>query len=370
MKIISDWFIRAGLFPVLFFIATIFSTAQAKPNLPEVKPGEMAPVDSIFDEPLSKGLVYVFSDRYEEAVALFDSLQQVFPDHPAPYFYQAAAYQCWMSSYRFNKFQKELEENVQKAIDIGNKLMEKDDDPWLNFHVGAAYGYRAFYRFRKHDWIGAYFDGKKGIGNLEKALDKMPNLYDCYLGLGSYYYWRTAKSKFLRIITFWMKDRRKLGLKQIQLSVEHGRYCTEEATYGLIIAHYDYKQFDEAMRLNDKAQKFHGAPSMAALYMRGRLMAHYQRWPEVETIYRELLSRLIDHPYKSVGYQVECKYWIAEALKALDKPEEAYELTVEARSQSLKRNKESEQENPIDNFDEIKKQLDKLHDSLQKELGK
>ena len=42
----------------------------------------------------------------------------------------------------------------------------------------------------------------------------MPNPYDCYYGLGSYHYWRTAKSKFVRTIAFWMKDKQQVKIQR------------------------------------------------------------------------------------------------------------------------------------------------------------
>ncbi|OQY27553.1 MAG: hypothetical protein B6244_10250 [Candidatus Cloacimonetes bacterium 4572_55] len=333
-------------------------------DIPDVEPGERAPIDSTFHESLSLGLEYVFSEQYERAVALFDSLQKVFPDHPAPYFYMAATYQSWMSSYRFSKFQPELEENVQSAIDIGDRLMENNDDPWLNFYVGAAYGYRGFYRFRKHNWIGAYLDGKKGVGNFEKALDKVPNIYDCYLGMGSYHYWRTAKSKFIKVVAFWMKDRREMGLEQIRFSIDHGRYTSEEASYGLIIAYYDFGWYDKAFELNEIAIGFCDPPTLPALFMRGRLSAHSGRWDKAKSTFEQILNRIENYKYQSVGYQVECKYWIAEALKAEGENQKALKMAQNALEQSLQRDKKVELENPVDNFDEIKKRLTKLHESL------
>ncbi len=153
-------------FVMLLMILYVYipSVIIAQDDLPDIPPGAITPIDPEFDLPLTRGLALVYSDRFQEAIAYFDSLQLVYPDHPAPYFYMAATYQSWMASFRVGLFQKELEENVQKAIDLGNALKKvQPDDPWLNFYVGGAYGYRAFFKFRRFNWIGAYLDGKKGI---------------------------------------------------------------------------------------------------------------------------------------------------------------------------------------------------------------
>ncbi len=331
---------------------------------------QRAPIDSTFHNELTIGLNQVSNNRFIEALALFDSLQQVFPHHPAPYFYKAATYQSWMLTYRFNKFHDEFQENAKLAIDKGNKLLETDNDPWLNFYVGAAHGFIALHRFRQHNWIGAYFEGRRAIKNFNQALKKSPNLYDCYFGLGGYHYWRTAKSKFIKVVAFWMRDRRKLGLEQQQLSIDRGRYCPEEATHGLIIALYHHGDYDQALALSNIAMKLSDPPALGALYMRGRLMFWYKDWPAVQDLFQKILNRLAAQPYQSISYQVECKYWIAEALKNQNQSDKAYELVILALAQSKNWVKDQELENPLDSFDDIKKRLKKLKDNLEKEQAK
>ncbi|MEL6823489.1 MAG: hypothetical protein AAFP70_17150, partial [Calditrichota bacterium] len=325
---------------VLLFVLPVFAQ-----KIPKVAQGAIAPIDSTFDKPLQEGIGYVYSDNYQKSLALFDSLKKVYPDHPAPYFNIAASYQAWMGSYRINNFQKKLEDNVEMAIDKGNKLLEaQPDDPWLNFYVGAAYGYRAFNRFRNSNWIGAFFDGRKGIGNFEESLKKDETLYDVYLGLGSYYYWRTARSKFIRAVAFWMRDKRKEGLAQIEFSIKHGRYCPPESIFGLVIALYDYEKYDDAYSILQTYMEEEQQNIISGLYLRGILEAKRSDWSQTSALFSEILERLEAHPYQSVGYQVECKYWLALAAKGMNDMETAKKLTAEAYQLSKNRNKDKELE--------------------------
>ncbi|MGH1362545.1 MAG: hypothetical protein ACRBF0_03250 [Calditrichia bacterium] len=335
-------------------------------KVPQVPADAMAPMDSTFDKPLKNGIAMVYGDNYQGSIALFDSLQKVYPAHPAPYFYMAASYQAWMGSYRINKFQKKLEDNVEFAIEKGNDLIEKNPaDPWLNFYVGAAYGYRAFNRFRNSNWIGAYFDGRKGIGNFEKSLEKEETLYDVYLGLGSYYYWRTARSKFIRAVAFWMRDKRKEGLKQIEFSIKHGRYCPPESIFGLVIALYDDEQYDKAYSILNTYMEDEQQNIISGLYLRGLLEAQRQDWTKTRELFTKILTRLESHQYQSIGYQVECKYWLALAAQKQNDLENAKKLATEARAMSKKRNKDVELEGPIFEFNAI---MDRLKE-LEKQLG-
>lgn len=346
----------------LFFLTTI---AVAEDALPVVPTNELAPTDSLFHKPLSQGIRLVYADNYEQALAIFDSLQAVFPDHPAPYFYKAATYQTWMSSFRFNAYQKELEENVKKAIETGERMLQKKpNDAWLNFYIGAAYGYSAFYKMRKWKWIGAYRDGQKGIDNFRTALDKNPRLYDVYLGLGSYHYWRTARSKFIRVIAFWMRDLRDLGLKQIEFAMKHGRYSREESAYVLATAYYDYEKYPQALAVLDSLAQAESPMIATYLNLRGLLMFQAENWSEVEHMYRQLLTRLDSQAHSSIGYEVECKYRIAKALSEQGQIEEAYRLAAEALDQSEQRQADLELESQFSNFDDIKHDLQDLFDVL------
>ena len=347
-----------------FGVLSLCSFLPAKDELPVVPPGAIAPMDTLFHRPLSRGLDLVYQDRFPAAIALFDSLAQVFPDHPAPNFYLAATYQTWMSSYRFNGFQEELEANVQRAIDKGNELLEvRRDDPWLNFYIGAAYGYRAFFRVRSFNWIGAYLDGKKGIGNFHRALEKEPALYDVYLGLGSYHYWRTARSKFIRVIAFWMSDKRDFGLKQIDFSIRHGRYCPAESFLVLATAQFDYGQYQAALQTLQEFHRDH-RPVMSSRYLEGRLRIEAGEWDRVEQIFRDLLARLEPYPYPSVGYQVECQYWIARALTEKGEAAAALERCRKALALAETRDKDGELESQFESFDDIKSMLEDLEKAL------
>jgi tetratricopeptide (TPR) repeat protein len=353
---------------VLFFFLIIIklSIADMSDQVPVVDTGAKSPPDPLFDDAVSRGIALTFNDQFQEASVLFDSLKQEYPDHPAPYFFKAATYQNWMSSYRFNNFQKELEENIQITIDKGEALIENEPDAWLHFYVGAAYGYRAFYRFRKHNWIGAYQDGRKGVNNFKEAFELDSTLYDVYLGLGTYHYWRTAKSKFLRIITFWMPDKRELGLQQMEFAVNHGRYAHHEASYGLLISLMDYKKNKEALEILERVIAEKDTPNISDIYFMGRLLVEFKNWQSVEINFRENLQRIENYPYFSIGFQVECKFWIAKALAEQNKIQQALILAEDALQQSTLREKDQELEGPLESFDEIKNNLEKLVEELKK----
>ncbi len=347
-----------------------FSLLPAEDKLheivPDVPPDAKSPVDTLFGEPLTRIIEATVSDNFDMAVPIVDSLQKEYPDEPAPYFFEAALLQNWMSTLRINQFEKEVEENVQIVIDKGSKILAERNDPWVHFYLGGAYGYRGFARFRKWNFIGAYKDASKGIDHFKKLLEIDSTVYDVYLGLGSYYYWRTAKSSFIRIIAFWMSDKRELGIEQLKFTIKHGRYAPDETIYVLLATYYDAKRFEEARELVNYAISKKGFANLTDLYFKGRVAAVFQDWPEVESAFSEILSRIENYKYPSIGYQVECKYWIAKAKGENGELDQALQLANQALELSKQRNEDMEIEGHIDSFKDIKKSLEELFKDLNK----
>jgi tetratricopeptide (TPR) repeat protein len=351
---------------LLWFIILSVSPAfsHAAESLPDLPPGTEASKDPIFYDSASPGINLVLHDRFKESLLLFEELQQKYPNHPAPHFFKAATYQSWMSLSRLNKFQEEFEKDIQLTIEKGHELLKRGNDPWILFYLGAAYGYRAFNEFRKHNWIDSYFDAKKGVDSFQEALERDPKLFDVYLGLGSYHYWRTAKSNFLRLITFWIPDKRELGLRQIEFAFQHGSYSPDQAGYNLIAAYFDYGQYNKAMQILNRILEKKKTAGLSDLYYKGRLLIEFERWAEAESVFREILEHLENDKFASAGYKAECMFWIAALLTKQKKRSEALEFAEMALAQSGERKADAELEGPFENFREIEDRLQRLHQYL------
>ena len=251
---------------------------------------------------------------------------------------------------------------MKRAIDAGKCQLDSSDEPWIHFHVGSAYSYRAMARFRRHNWIGAFLDGRRSIDHLKKALKGDPKLYDVYFGLGGYHYWRTARAGFIRAVACWMPDRRELGLRQMELAARHSRYIRNGALHGIALSLYDAGEFERAVVFNTQVVGPIEPATNGSLYMRGRLLARRQDWSNVEVTFKTLLEKL---PPRSVGYQVECKYWIARASHELGREQDAREWAAEALAQSETRQPDLELENALDTFGTIYQRLVALQQVLQ-----
>ena len=96
-------------------------------------------------------------------------------------------------------------------------------------------------------------------------------------------------------------------------------------------------------------------------------MIKFERWPEEESIFREILENLDTYEPVSTGYKAECMYWIAATLMAQKKRAEALQFVEMALALSEERNVDSELEGPFENFREIENKLQSLHRYLKEE---
>ena len=356
--------LQGGLFSKWFLWAALVLLPALAAAIPRPEAGALAPIDPLFHQPLSRGITLVYADRFAESLALFDSLSQAHPRHPGPPFYKAAVYQTWMISYRFNGFAHELEASVQEAIEKAEILLAESDDPWLMFYSAGAYGYRAFYKFRRYNWLGAYRDSRKSLKHLKAGLSLEPNLYDAYLALGAYHYWSTAKSKVLRLLTFWMKDRRDQGLAELELAMAHSRYARQEARLVLVTALFDYGQYQRGLDVLELGAAPLEQQINSELYLRGRLLEKLDRHLEAQPVFQRLLVRLEAKEYAGLGYQIECKYRLARIKVKQNQLVAARALAAEALAMCDRRDGDKELESDLIGFDQIKAELEELHREL------
>ena len=151
----------------------------------------------------------------------------------------------------------------------------------------------------------------------------------------------------------------------MQFSIDHGRYCPNEASYGLVNALFDYGEYEKAYEILNRITAKKTEPGFSDLYLKGRLLIKLNKWQEAESVLLELLKRLESSEYPCTGYQVECKYWIAVVFRAQNKISEARTISGQALRQSEKRNADIELDGVFENFDEIHDQLKTLNDELQ-----
>ncbi|SYZ72171.1 conserved hypothetical protein [Candidatus Zixiibacteriota bacterium] len=190
---------------------------------------------------------YNFADAIDET----NTLIQEEPFNPVGYFILGTIYQSISESYRTDRFKDSIALYLDSAITLadGRKTVDPDNGDWY-FITGASYGYRALLRAFHGNWFGAFRDGLSCTSDLNRSLKLDSTLYDAYLGLGAYHYYRTIKAKDFLWLPF-ISDQRDQGIAEIKIAAEHGFLASYNAEESLIRIYFTEERYAEAIALAD-----------------------------------------------------------------------------------------------------------------------
>ena len=322
-------------------------------------------IDSTSNNLIIKGIHQVHLEEYDDALETFTKLINLYPENIAGYFYTAATYQTIMRNYRINSYEPLFRNYLDLAIEKGEESLKKNrKDIFSHFYLGGAYGFRGLHKVRKRDWLGALRDGLKGIGYLERVVSVDPDMYDAYLGLGVFHYWRTVKTKMPGFLSFVKKDRQR-GIREVLLTINKGEFTKTESRYSLVEIYFNSGDYEKALEVNQAL--FDAFPSNpACLYMRMRIFEKLERWKEAENVCRELLEHLKSCKYKCTGYMLECYYNLALCCYKSGDFVESLEAVQKALDLKDKRDKSKEIEGPLEDYDEIIKMSEELYEDIHK----
>ncbi len=234
--------LKRAIFFILFWILISAAAVQAgAPKVPDW--AASGHTDSL----IRRGIQATILQRYRLATAIFDSLISENPIDPRGYFYKAAAIQSKMMDAEDYSESPQFVSTIRKAIDLSNRIVaEMPRDGWANFYLGSGYSYYAFFLIQKRSYFPGLKMAVKGVSFLEKAVQLDSTVYDAYLGIGTYQYWRSRKTKFLKWLPFF-PDRTREGLRNIKRALEKSRYARAAALNELIWVEMDRHAWPEAI---------------------------------------------------------------------------------------------------------------------------
>ena len=285
---------------LLFFLVMCCIPAISAPQLPEdMHAMAMASVD------------YVYKEKFKLAEEEAKKIIKKYPDHPAGYFFCAAALESWMGYYETDKREEEFYRLCDLAIGKAEGMIGKDpNDAWALFFLGGADGAKGTYESRYEKWITSFRHGWKGVSTLQSLYKKFPDIKDTYYGLGIYDYWRSTLTKLL----WWMpgiENRTAQGIRELEIAKTDGVYTGISACADLIAVYNNEKRFQESLTIAEEMlARFPG--SLA--FCRGKAAALFglNRFSESEAVYRFILERVEAEPFDNHYNAVLCHFWLAK----------------------------------------------------------
>ncbi len=288
-----------------------------------------AGISQNFDGRIDQGLEVLYQGDYDSALVIFDSFIRDNPKNPAGYFFKAGLYQTRMSAYESDFWHKYYKNSVDSAIMLCDLALTGDPgDAWAYFIKGGSFSYIAAWDARQGKYLAAFRNGLKAVSDFKKAKEIDPSLYDAYIGIGSYHYFRTKATSFLKWLPF-IGDGRDQGISEIITAIEKGRYSRVMGQNALLWIYTDYGRDKKALELGGLLEKqypnnpfFHWAVP--------EVLWRQKRWKEAEKAYSKLLGLLEQQNPLNNYNKVVVSYKLAKCFLENQKYQDAFRTAQQA----------------------------------------
>jgi tetratricopeptide (TPR) repeat protein len=243
---------------------------------------------SLFGQPaaltLQKGIDLGLEHRYSDALALFKSVTDSFPDHPAGPLFSAAIYQSMMLDMETKQWQKEFAQSIEQAL----SLAKGHQDRWYRFYRGAALSYKSYQQVRDKNYLAALPTALSSMKELNRLVAEDSLFYEPVLGLGNYLYWR---SKIIRWLPF-LPQQKEEGIRMIEKAFQRALLSKWAALSSLCWISIEEKRYEDAVGYSREGlakfpeSRFFLWPLAEALFRAGRFneaAAAYEKLKDSQT---------------------------------------------------------------------------------------
>ncbi|SYZ72170.1 hypothetical protein TRIP_C20285 [Candidatus Zixiibacteriota bacterium] len=281
-----------------------------------------APSDSCLLTPekidiIRAGQEAIFDSRWDEASAIFDSLRSIDNTDPAAFLFPATVLQAEMIDREDETYGRRFLRMLDSVAFYANRRLShcsRRDSAVCFLYLGHQAAYRSLFEARFGSRFAALTLGLKAKGYYQDGLAADSTLYDLYLGLGSYHYWKSVKAGLLRTAGIFSDDRLK-GISEIKLAIDSSYFSSQSARAAMIWIFIEEKKYDSAIALCSR---------LLSAYPDGNNFL----WPLAESffkdgdyekaadIYYQLLQRLKTKPGNYFNV-IESAYWYRRACENL-----------------------------------------------------
>ena len=277
--------------------------------------GQTYPVKKV-DWLLRKGIDNIINQKYAEAETTFTQLSTQYKNIPLGNIYLAAAEIAKSFDYTEDFDEDQIETNLDKAEDIANSLIDKDDyNVWNIYFLALTQGYRAYYNALKENWLSAFDNGFNSVSNFEKCLDIDSTFFEAYAALGTYIYWKSRKTESLDWLPF-VKDNKPEGISYLIKAVNKSSYNSYLAVNSLQWIYIDQKEYKKAIVLSDSiiakyphsrffkwglARSYEDVDKSKSISIYNEILNSYNNLSNINEINKITLKHLIAQQYDQIG---------------------------------------------------------------------
>jgi hypothetical protein len=238
---------------------------------------------------------YIYNDRFKDAGLLLDSLQRHGGPSPICRLYRAVLYQSQMMAAESNDRESELYAILDSVEIDADSILSTGGDSALGWWImGNSHAFRSLFLGRRGHLFRALKHGLAARNAYSKGYDADSTFYDIALGLGSYRYWKSVKTKAISWTPIF-NDERLSGLIMLRLAADSAELSSEAAKAALIWVYINEKRYPEAIRLA-RQMRYRYPHGLTFLWALGEAYYKFDDCRGAIDIYETILWRLEDNP--------------------------------------------------------------------------
>jgi tetratricopeptide (TPR) repeat protein len=253
--------------------------------------------------------------RWAEARTEYGKMTKMDSTDPGRYLLQAGALQAEMMDCERDLYRQSFLALLDSTKIFAERKLQycgKQDSALCYLYLGHMQAYRSLYEARFGSNLSALDHGLKAKGEYHKGLEADSGLYDLYLGLGSYHYWKSIKARILTWTGIFRNDRER-GIAEIYWAIDSSFFSRESARSALIWILINEERYDDAIALADSIYRRY-PEGKTFLWPLGEAYYKKGQYNEAENIYIKLFDILKSEPDNYYNL-IESGYWVIKATE-------------------------------------------------------
>lgn len=267
---------------------------------------------------ITKGVDFTLRQEYDRADSVFRSAVEYFPNHPLGYLYRAAVMETKSMDYLDPLDFTTFDSLLALAKFEADKIVETSPSSPIGYYYrGSAIGYDAYARVDAGNWFGGVVKGLSAATDFKKSVELDSSFYDSYVGVGTYYYWKSRKTG---ILNWALGDRRAEGIRLLEIAVTKAEQNKYAALSALSAIYLDSGQFD--LSIQCARQGLDRYPENR-IFLWGLAAAQEQSGDYIDALqtYQHLLANILSVKISNPYNEILCRINLVKAKLALKQPQ-------------------------------------------------
>ncbi|MEX2399676.1 MAG: hypothetical protein WD423_02820 [Rhodothermales bacterium] len=301
---------------------------------------------SVLDDPLVQsrietGLDHLYNMEFVKARAYFGSIDRRYPDHPVgPFLLALNTWWTILLDLSDESHDDAFYDAMEEVIDRSDRMLRRNEHDFdAMFFKGAALGFRGRLRSNRGEWFRSARDGIRAMDYVLGVAERDPRNADYAFGKGIYDYYAAAipdRYPYVKpVMVFFPNGSRSRGIRELERTVEDGRFVRTEAAYFLLQIYYLFENdYDRSVYYATWLRNRHPKNSFFHTF-EGRVYAKWGRWEKSRSVFESVVDR---YENEAPGYNdaaaVQAYYFLARSHMVYREYETALAYLAELRELS------------------------------------